>query len=68
MPLRLPVQISLISFIPESVPYSCEAINPENVGHFLDGNKEFSGHIIINAQIFTIRPLEQNIRKDRELA
>jgi len=38
--------------------YYCEAINPENVGHFLAGNKELAGHININAQIYTIRSLE----------
>jgi hypothetical protein len=48
---------------------SCEAVKPENVCDFLARNKELAGgHIIINAQIFKLRPLGQMIRKGRELA
>ncbi len=47
---------------------SCEAIKTKNVCNFLARNKELAGHNIINAQIFMLRPLDQMIRKDRELA
>ena len=65
--LALPLFFSAHKVVLSIPDYSSEAIEPKNVCDFLVKNKELAGHIIINAQIFKIRPLDQMIRKDREL-